>query len=153
MAARPGALAQAQRAVQAGGEVAVAEAEPGLVAEARERLHQREAVAREAVAPLAVDATRERVGHDVEVGRDVDAVELAVVAGVHDRGHLLRRHRAHEPAQEARGADAARERDHAQRVSGGIAVRARRAARAARAGRELRQALRQALGDLAERWS
>ena len=44
----------------------------------------------------------------------MDAVERAVVAGVHDGEHVFRRHHRDEAAQEARGADAARERDDAQ---------------------------------------
>ena len=52
----PGPGGEPQRAVLAGGEVAVAEPEPGLVAQRAERLDQREAVALEAVAALAVDA-------------------------------------------------------------------------------------------------
>ena len=135
----PGALAQAQGAVQADGVVAVAEAEPGVVAEAREGLDQLEAIAGQAPAPRRLDASRERVGDDVEVRGDVDAVERRVVAGVHDRCHLAGRDRAREAAQEARGSDPAR-RGRPPAPGAGPAtasprLRVRRAACAARAGR------------------
>ena len=51
----------------------------------------------------------ERVEDAVEVGRDVHAEYLDVVAHVPDHGHLGRVGHAHEPAQEARAADAAGE--------------------------------------------
>ena len=70
-----GALGQALGAVQVGGEVAVAEAEPGLAAEALERLHDLPGLAGEAPAALVVVQPGQRVGHGVEVGADVQAVE------------------------------------------------------------------------------
>ena len=48
------------------------------------------------------------------------AVELAVVAGVDDNGDLLGRNPAHQPAQEARGTDAAGQRHDGTRKIGGL---------------------------------
>jgi hypothetical protein len=88
--------------VQTDGEIEVAEPEPGVVAERREGLDQVEAIAGQAPAPRRLDASGQRVGDDVEVRADLDAVEDAVVAGVHDRRHLPGRDRAREPAGNAR---------------------------------------------------
>src|SRR5262249_31482045 len=112
-------LAQAQGAVEAGRQVAIAQPEPGRVAERREPLDGAEAVAGEPVALLLVDPTRQRVGDDVEVGGDVHAVERVVVAGVDDGGDAFGREAAGEPAQEARGADAPSQRDHGPDFFGG----------------------------------
>ena len=79
--AEPGALGQAQGAVQVGGQVAVAEAEPGVPAVGREALQAAEGVV--AVAPAALGHhPGEDVGADVEVRAHAQAVEVGVVAGV-----------------------------------------------------------------------
>ena len=84
--------------MQAVREVGVAEAEPGLVAEGAQPLDQREAIALQAEAALGIDAARERVGHDVEIGRDVDAVEEAVVSCIDDDRQRLQRDELHDAA-------------------------------------------------------
>ena len=71
-------------AVEAGGEVAVREAEPVRRAEVRHPLHHREGVVAEAPAALLVDFAREPVADQVGVGGDVDAERLDVVRRVGD---------------------------------------------------------------------
>ena len=113
---RRGALGQPSGAVEVGGEVAVAEVEPrrrraragradrGV---APETLHRLPRLAGQAPAPLGVDRPGQRVGDRVEVGRDRQAVEHGVVAGVDDRRDVGRRHDVEQPTQEAGGADPA----------------------------------------------
>ncbi len=67
----------------------------------------------------------ERVEDGVEVGRDVQAVELVVVAGVDDDGEVVAGDHAGEAAQEAGGADAAgQHRDRSVRGRAQLRVRA-----------------------------
>ena len=92
-----GALAEAGRAVQVRRQVAVAEVEPrrrrdgpwrpdlGVPIEGRHRVP---CLAGEPPAALGIDRLGERVRDRVEVGGDVQAVELGVVAGVDDGGDL-----------------------------------------------------------------
>ena len=68
------------------GEVAIAESEPGLAVKALERRQHVERFALEAPALRAIHRARERVGHGVDIGRDVQAVKGFVVAGVDDDG-------------------------------------------------------------------
>ena len=104
------AFAQPQGAVQAVGEVPIAQPKPGFVAELREPVDQGEAVPLEAEAQLWIDDAAECIRDDVEVRRDVDAVELAVVAGVDDRDELGWRHDLDQSAQQLGRADPAGER-------------------------------------------
>ena len=89
---QPRALGQPPRALQADGEVAVAEVEPDVLAELAQRVHDREGVVAQAPAAL-VDAVGEPVEDEVGIGRDVAAVDLDVVAGVGDHDELARRPR------------------------------------------------------------
>ena len=98
-----GPVGQALGAVEVGGEVAVAEAEPGLASEAVEAVHHPPGLPGEAPAALVVVQPRQGVGHGVEVGADVQAVELGVVAGVDHGRDLGGRDDAHEAAQQAGG--------------------------------------------------
>ena len=100
-----------------------------------------------APAALLVGHARERVEDAVEVGRDVQAEHLDVVADVADHRHVGRVDDRDDAAQEARAADAAREHGdlHAaapsscrERGAGARAERARRAARGRRACRRRR---------------
>ena len=100
------ALAQQARAVHGGGEVAVAEVEPAVVAEAAQGVRHGEGVAREPPAGFGVDHAREGVDDDVDVGGNVQAEHLHVVAHVGDDGHGGGIGDAHEALQEAGGADA-----------------------------------------------
>ena len=70
--------------VEAGGEVAVGEAEPARGAEPLQALEDGEGVVADTPAALLVDFAAEPVGDEVGVGRDVDAERLDVVAGVGD---------------------------------------------------------------------
>ena len=104
---------QALRAEEVGREVLVAEPEPGGDVVARERVERGEGLAFEAPALRGVRRAGERVGDRVEVGGDVQPVELVVVAGVDDRDDLVRRHGAH---QSRRGNGRHRHRRREQRA-------------------------------------
>ncbi len=82
---------QALGAVEMGGEVLVAEAEPRLAAEAVEAVHDAPGLPGEAPAALVVVQPGQGVGHGVEVGADVQAVELGVVTGVDHGRHVCGR--------------------------------------------------------------
>ena len=68
------------------GEVLVAEEEPGLAAERAERRHEGAALPCPPPAGLRVREPGEGVGERVEVGADLEAEMLEVVAGVGDDG-------------------------------------------------------------------
>ena len=68
-----------------------------------------EALLGEAPAARDVEPAGERVRHRVEVGRDVQAPDLGVVAGVADDRQGLGIDDLDEPAQQLRGAGSARE--------------------------------------------
>ena len=94
------ARAQPLGAEEVGREVLVAEPEPGRHVVAVERVERRERLAFEAPALLGVRRAGERVGDRVEIGGDVQPVELVVVAGVDDGDDIVRRHDAHESGEE-----------------------------------------------------
>ena len=75
-------------ALQAPGEVAVAEVEPHVGAERAQRLHDAKVSPLDAPAAL-VDEVGQPEGHEVGVGGDVRAVDLDVVAGVGDHDQLV----------------------------------------------------------------
>ena len=77
------ALGEAPRALQADGEIPVAEIEPDLLAEVAQAVHHVKGVAVQAPAP-GVDAIGQPVGAEVGIGGDVGPVDLDVVAGVGD---------------------------------------------------------------------
>ena len=72
---------------------------------AGERVERGERLAFEAPALRGVRSAGERVGDRVEVGGDVQPVELVVVGGVDDGDDIARRDGAHEPGEETGGAD------------------------------------------------
>ena len=125
-------------------EIAIAETEPGLVSEEAEGVDHVEAVARQAVAAFGMDATREGVGDDVEIRRDVNAVEGMVVAGVDDGDHVGGRHYL----DRARRKRAAPTPPASATTGPGIGVPLCRA-RCSRSFREIRLQAGKALGDLA----
>ena len=102
------------RALDMGGEIAVAELEPGLAAERRERRHEGPGLVAPAPAALRIVETGERVHQRVDVGRDRQAEMLEVVAGVGDHDEFAGRQHAAQAERELGAADAARERDHAR---------------------------------------
>src|SRR5205823_1605913 len=89
------------RAVQMGGEVAIAQAEPGRAAVALEGLDHRPALARQAPSRLLVDGAAERVDDGVEIGTDVEAVKDDVVARVHHGRHAFGRDDLDQAPEEA----------------------------------------------------
>ena len=58
---------------------------------------------------VSVMQTGQGVGHDVEIGRDMQAMQVDVIAGVADDDQLLGVHHFHQALQEFRGTDATRE--------------------------------------------
>ena len=92
-------------------EVAVAETKPALAAPLPSGLERAPRLDGAAPASLAVDQARERVQQAVEVGRDVNAEELEVVADVADHGQLVRAEHSGEPAREAGASASARQQD------------------------------------------
>src|SRR5262249_9731605 len=100
------------RPVEVGGEVLVAEAEPGGAAVALEALHRAPGLVAQAPAPLGVDGVGQRVDDRVEVGADVQPVEVDVVADVDDGGDQLGRHHLHDAGQEPGGAPPAGQHRH-----------------------------------------
>src|SRR6185437_9094761 len=88
-------------------EVAVSELEPGLAPELLDRVARVPRLVCTPPAALLVAQAGERVEQRVEVGRDVEAVHLQVVADVRDHGNVARRDDLGQRLNEARAADAA----------------------------------------------
>src|ERR1700686_5181527 len=65
-------------------EVAVAEVEPGFAVEPAQRVERVEALALETPSVGAIDDAGERVNHRVDIGRNVEPVEMLVIAGIDD---------------------------------------------------------------------
>ena len=99
------------RADEMEAEVEVAEHEPALAAPGARRLERLPGLAGAPPAALGVVEPGEAVEHRVEVGRDVEAEHLEVVADVADHRQLARREHVVEAGRELRAADAAREQD------------------------------------------
>ena len=93
------------------GQIAVAEIEPVGAAEDGQALQHMKCFVREIPSLLRIDDSSQRVGDDVEVGRDFQAVQHDVVAGVYDR-RSVRSDPEHvvEAEQKFGGADAAGQR-------------------------------------------
>ncbi len=93
-------------------EVEVPEPEPGgFRVEAPELLGGPEGVVAPPPPAFAIEGVAEPVGDGVEIGAHPEAVHVQVVARVHDRGDVGRRHRANETAQELARADTSGECD------------------------------------------
>jgi len=73
--------------VQVSGEVAIAQVEPRRFTEANHLAERPEALVAKAPASLLVEEAAERVADGVQVGRDVEAPDLGIVARVTDDGH------------------------------------------------------------------
>ena len=118
--------------VEMGGDVPVAQAEPVRPGAVGGELGQDGVgVAVAAPALLLVDPPAQGVHHGVEVGRDVEAEQADVVAGVADDGDLGAGGGGFQPPQEAGGADPAGEHGdaHAGQSGNPWAGGARRAGR------------------------
>ncbi len=118
--ARRGARAQPRGADHVRGEVLVAQREPGVLAEAGHLLERRVRLAAQAPAALLVVQAGERVQHRVDVRGDVQAVQLGVVADVHDDVEGVRGQRSRHAVGQAGAADAAGEQGHARGRGGGV---------------------------------
>ena len=118
-----GALPQPLGPVEVGTQVPIAQVEPGHPAVAPEGLHGLPGLADQAPAGLGVDRPGQGVGDRVDVGADVQAVQLDIVAGVDHRGDRRRVDDLHEAAQHPGGAHPSGHHRH-----GGHGVRRSRAA-------------------------
>src|SRR5207253_2850884 len=99
---------------QMGGQVEIAEPEPGAVRpEGPELLGGPERLSLTAPSTLAVADPSQPVGDRVQIGRDVEAVHLDVVSGIHDHRDVLWRHDTAEPAKELPSAHTSSQRRHA----------------------------------------
>jgi len=81
-------------AVNVGGEIAVAEIEPSLAAIGAEPLEEMKRFAAHSPAFGGINHPGKRVGDDIEVGRNFQAVHDDVVAGVDDDREAVRIHGA-----------------------------------------------------------
>ena len=105
-------LGQKLGAADVGCQVAVAEVEPGLHAETAEHLQSAEGVTGQTPTSFRVDQPGEGVGHGVEVGGDVEAVEGLVVAGVDHDGQVGGREEPGQSESQLGSADAAGQGQH-----------------------------------------
>src|SRR5438034_4616286 len=100
-------------------EVPVAEAEPRLPAERRNGRERSPGLVRTAPTALLVVQPGKCVEDRVEIGRDVQAEHVEIVADVPDDGHLRRAGDVDDAADEACAADASREDGDVHGVSTG----------------------------------
>src|ERR1043166_1174800 len=100
------------RALDMGGEVAVAELEPSLAAERRQRRHEGPSFLAPPPALLRIAHAGERVHERVEIGRNSEPKMLEVVARVGDDNQPLRRHDAAQAQRKLGAADPAGKRHH-----------------------------------------
>ncbi len=105
------AAAQRLRAHEMESEIAVAEHEPPLAAPRARRFERLPRLTGAAPAPLGVIEAGDCVQHRVEVGRDVQAEHLEIVADVPDHGELAGREHVVKTGRKLRATDAAREAD------------------------------------------
>jgi len=120
------AFAQAARAVKMCGDVLIAQLKPRFFAQPFQSIQRVEGVSGNAPSALAVHDSGKRIEHCVHVGRNVQAVELSVIAGIDDDGDLLRRHDCGKAFEEFCGADAARQDCDQMHKSRSLVVPARR---------------------------
>ena len=112
------AVSQAAGALHMHGEVAVAEPEPGLAAELLERRHERPGLVAAAPAGLRIVETGQRIGQGVEVGSDMQAEMLEIIAGIGHHRETAGRQHARQAERQLGAADAARQRQHRPIVGG-----------------------------------
>ena len=118
------AARERRRADEVEPEIEVAELEPRVAAPLPRRLERAPGLARPAPAALLVVEAGERVEHGVEVGRDVQAEHLEVVADVAHHGEA-RPEDVVETARELCASDAAREADDLHRAIASTSARVR----------------------------
>ena len=113
------ALAERLRAHEVEADVEIAEHEPALATPGAGRLERLPRLAGPPPAALGVVQAGEAVEDGVEIGRDVQAEHLQVVADVADDRQLARREHVVEPRRELGAADAAGEENdlHAVRAA------------------------------------
>ena len=99
------ALGEQIGAVNVGGEIAIAEIEPGFTAVDAESFEEMKGFAAYAPAGRGIHDPGERVGDDIEVGRNFQAVEDDVVAGVDDDSEGVGIHCMIETEEKFRRAD------------------------------------------------
>ena len=99
--------AEAARAEEMRGQVAVTQAEPVVAAQAPQLVHDRPALAGHAPTGLTVVHAGQGVGDRVEVGADGEAVQLHVVADIDDRRDGVGRDHTHETCEHSSGPHAA----------------------------------------------
>src|SRR5215469_105583 len=75
-------LPQQVCAMNMGGEVTVTEQEPVLIAIASQLLHRIVGIVANAPTVCFFNQSSERVGDDIDIGRDMQSVEVAVIAGI-----------------------------------------------------------------------
>src|SRR4029077_15504846 len=80
------------RAMNVRGEVTITEVEPVGAAIEGEALECVKCFPAKTPAFCGIDDARKGVGHDIEIGRDLQAVKNNIVAGVYDDGHRARVH-------------------------------------------------------------
>jgi hypothetical protein len=96
-------------AVNVGSEITIAEIEPSFAAISAEPLEEMKSFTAHAPAFGGINHTGQRIGDDIEVGRDFQTVHDDVVAGVDDDGEVVRIHGMVEPEQKFRCPDTAGE--------------------------------------------
>jgi len=102
-------LGKHRGAVNMRGEIAIAEIEPSFATVYGEAFEEMKSLAAHAPAFRGIDDSGERVGDDVQVGRNFQTVHNDVVAGVNDDGEVARIHRMGEAEEKLRCADTAGE--------------------------------------------
>ena len=95
-----GALGEALGPIEVGGQVLVAEVEPGDAPEPAQGLHHPPGLTRQAPPRLRIDGVGERVHDGVQVGGDVEPMEIGVVPDVDDGRDLARRHHLDQPPEQ-----------------------------------------------------
>src|SRR5579885_3662161 len=99
-AAQPDSRAQPLSPIDMRGEVAIAERKPRRPVETLERGERVEALVAESPAVFGIREARQGVDDRIDIGRDVQSVELFVVAGVDDYPHAPLVDTADQSAQE-----------------------------------------------------
>src|ERR1700687_4118952 len=91
---------EALRAVKMGREVAIAKIEPGRTVKTRECAERVEGFALESPSVRAADHTRERINDRVDIRRDVEPIEVFVIAGVDHDAQVARVNASNQSADE-----------------------------------------------------
>ena len=105
------AFAEHGRTMNVRRQVAIAQVEPRRAAVYGQLIVRAERLVAKAPARLGIHHPGQRIGHDIEIGRDGQSVHHDVVAGIDDDGEFARIHCAAETDQELRRANPTRQRD------------------------------------------